>query len=210
MILPPQSHLTQLLVESCHRRTLHGGVQLTLGLLRLRFWIPRGRAIVKQWLHRCVTCTRWRGVTPQPPMDNLPRGRITPARPFLKTGIDYAGPIFIRTTRGRGHRSHKAFIAIFVCLCSKATHLEVVSDYTTDAFLAALRRFTSRRGLCSDIYSDCGTNFTGADRQLREFLSASSTDGRRIACVAVTEGGSDDGISIHHLLYTLEAFGKQP
>lgn len=78
-------------------------------------------------------------------MGNLPQGRVTPARPFIKTGIDYAGPIFVRTSRGRGHKSIKAFIAIFVCLCSKAIHLEIVSDYTTDAFLAALRRFTSRR-----------------------------------------------------------------
>ena len=125
---------------------------MTLGLLRLRYWIPRGRATTKYWLHRCITCTRWRRVTPQPPMGNLPQGRVTPARPFLRTGVDYAGPIFIRTSRRRGHRSHKAFVAIFVCLCSKATHLEVVSDYTTDAFLAALRRFTSRRGICSDIF----------------------------------------------------------
>ncbi|XP_029178626.1 uncharacterized protein LOC114946340 [Nylanderia fulva] len=48
MIIPTSSWLTRLLVESCHRRTLHGGVQLTLGLLRLRFWIPRGRTVVKQ------------------------------------------------------------------------------------------------------------------------------------------------------------------
>lgn len=47
MIVSPQSHLTRLLVTSCHRRTLHGGVQLTLSLVRLRFWIPRGRAVVK-------------------------------------------------------------------------------------------------------------------------------------------------------------------
>ena len=148
---------------------------MTLGLLRLRFWIPQGRAVVKRWLHQCVTCTRWRAATPQPKMGNLPPGRVTPARPFLHVGIDYAGPIFIRTSKGRGHSAHKAFIAVFICFSSKAVHLEAVSAYTTDAFLAALRRFTSRRGLCTDIYSDCGTNFSGADRQLREMLRASSS-----------------------------------
>lgn len=188
MIVPPHSKLAQLLIESCHRRTLHGGVQLTLGMLRLRFWIPQGRAVVKRLLHRCPTCTRWRAVAPQPPMGNLPEGRVTPARPFLRTGVDYAGPIHIRTSKGRGHKSHKAFIAIFICMCTKAVHLEVVSDYSTEAFLAALRRFTARRGLCTDLFSDCGTNFVGADRQLRELLRASSPDGRRIAHVAATEG----------------------
>ncbi|XP_071578899.1 uncharacterized protein [Temnothorax nylanderi] len=188
MIAPPSSWLTRLLIESCHRQTLHGGVQLTLGLLRLRFWIPRGRSVVKKMLHRCVTCTRWRATAPQPPMGNLPSGRVTLARPFLRTGLDYAGPIFIRTSKGRGYRAHKAFIAVFVCLCTKAVHLDVVSDYTTEAFLAAFRRFISRRGLCEELYSDCGTNFLGADRVLRELFRASSADGRRLAHVAATEG----------------------
>ncbi|XP_025266369.1 uncharacterized protein LOC112638589 [Camponotus floridanus] len=190
MIAPPASWLTQLIVESCHRRTLHGGTQLTLGLLRLRFWVPRGRAVVKRILHRCVTCVRWRANTPRPLMGDLPPGRVTPARPFLRTGVDYAGPIFLRTSKGRGQRAHKAFIALFVCLCSRATHLEVVSDYSTDAFLAAFRRFISRRGLCEEMYSDCGTNFVGADRQLREFFRASSPDGRRIAQGITKEGVS--------------------
>ncbi|XP_029164538.1 uncharacterized protein LOC114935803 [Nylanderia fulva] len=70
MIIPAASWLTRLVIDSCHRRTLHGGVQLTLGLLRLRFWVPRGRTTVKQQLHRCITCTRWRAATPQPPMDD--------------------------------------------------------------------------------------------------------------------------------------------
>ncbi|XP_011859383.1 PREDICTED: uncharacterized protein LOC105556882 [Vollenhovia emeryi] len=186
-IAPPRSHLTRLLVESYHRRTLHGGVQITLGMIRLRFWVPQGRSVVKRWLHRCVTCTRWRAATLQPPMGDLPRERVTPARPFTRTGIDYAGPIFVRTTKGRGHRALKAFIAIFVCLSSKAVHIEVVSDYSSDAFLAALRRFTSRRGLCTDIFSDCGTTFVGADRQLGEMLRASSPDGRRIATRAADQ-----------------------
>ncbi|XP_029154848.1 uncharacterized protein LOC114929767 [Nylanderia fulva] len=145
MIIPAASWLTRLVIDSCHRRTLHGGVQLTLGLLRLRFWVPRGRTTVKQQLHRCVTCTRWRAATPQPPMGNLPRDRVTPTRPFLSTGLDYAGPILLRTSKGRGHRAHKGYIAVFVCFWSKAIHLEVVSDYTSEAFIAALRRFISRR-----------------------------------------------------------------
>ncbi|XP_025266779.1 uncharacterized protein LOC112638780 [Camponotus floridanus] len=162
-IIPPESRLTHLMVDSCHRRTLHGGVQLILGLLRQRVWIPRGRAVVKRAIHRCVTCTRWRAAAPQPLMGNLPRERVTPARPFLRTGVDYAGPILIRASKGRGHKASKGFIAVFVCLSTKAVHLEAVTDYTAEAFLAAFRRFVSRRGLCSDVFSDCGTNFVGAD-----------------------------------------------
>jgi len=83
-------------------------------------------------------------------MGNLPQERVTPARPFLRTEVDYASPILIWTGKGRGHRAHKGFIAVFVCLSSKAVHLELASDYTAEAFLAAFRCFVSRRGLCHE------------------------------------------------------------
>ncbi|XP_036143365.1 uncharacterized protein LOC118645765 [Monomorium pharaonis] len=114
-------------------------------------------------------------------MGDLPRGRVNPAWPFLHTGVDYAGPISIRTSKGQGQRAHKTFIAIFV-----------VSDYTADAFLAALRRFTSRRGLCTDLYSDCGTNFIGADKQLRDFFRASFS-----ASINIANATSNDNIRWH-------------
>ncbi|XP_029158401.1 uncharacterized protein LOC114930714 [Nylanderia fulva] len=121
-------------------------------------------------------------------MGHLPRDRVTPTRPFLSTGLDYAGPISIRTSKGRGHRSQKGYIAVFVCFWSKAIHLEVVSDYSSEAFIAALRRFVSRRGLCTDVYSDCGTTFVGADRTLRELFKASTSEGLHIARAANTQG----------------------
>ncbi|XP_025271330.1 uncharacterized protein LOC105254868 [Camponotus floridanus] len=190
IVVPPMSWLMKLLVESCHRRILHGGVQLTLGLLRLRYWIPQGRAVVKRVLHRCVTCTRWRALSSQPLMGDLPRGRVTPARPFLRTGVDYAGPIFIHTSKGRGHRAHKAFVVVFICLFSRAVHLDVASDYSSEAFLAAFRRFISRRSLCKEMYSDCGTNFIGANKELRRMFHASFADGRRISQSCSQEGVS--------------------
>ncbi|XP_071643002.1 uncharacterized protein [Temnothorax longispinosus] len=181
VILPGPSRLTRLIVEACHRRTLHGGVQTTLGALRQEYWVPRGRTLVKGCIRRCVTCVRWRAASPQPLMGSLPGPRVTPARPFLNTGVDYAGPVWLRTSKGRGQRASKAFIVVFVCLCSRAVHLDVATDYTADAFLAALRRFVSRRGLCQTLYSDRGTNFVGADAQLRDLFSAGGQGGRRIA-----------------------------
>ncbi|XP_025991647.2 uncharacterized protein LOC113004001 [Solenopsis invicta] len=65
VLLPGDSHLARLVVEDCHRRTLHGGVQMTLGMIRQRYWIPRGRAVVKTWLRRCVVCVRWRAAIPR-------------------------------------------------------------------------------------------------------------------------------------------------
>jgi len=152
--------------------------------------VPRGRALVKAVLHRCTTCVRRRAATPQQLMGDLPSRRVTPARPFLNTGVDYAGPLMLRTSKGRGHRAYKGYLAIFVCMSTRAVHLEAVSDYSTDAFLAALRRFTARRGLCHSITSDCGTTFVGADRQLREFFSTGKISSIRGTKHAACTSGS--------------------
>lgn len=118
-------------------------------------------------------------------MSELPPARVTPGRPFLHTGVDYAGPVWLRTSKGRGQRASKAFIAVFICLSSRAVHLDVALDYTADAFLATLRQFVARRGICQSLYSDCGTNFVGADAQLRALFAASSQESQRIAkCLA--------------------------
>ncbi|XP_066583796.1 uncharacterized protein [Prorops nasuta] len=52
-------------------------------------------------------------------------------------------------------------------MATRAIHLDLVSKYDTDAFLAALARFTSRRGKPAVIYSDNGLNFQGANKELK-------------------------------------------
>ncbi|XP_051162143.1 uncharacterized protein LOC127282103 [Leptopilina boulardi] len=101
-------------------------------------------------------------------MGDLPQSRVTPCVTFLHTGLDYAGPIMVRLGKGRGYQAQKAYIALFVCMVTRALHLELVSDYTSNGFLSAFKRFVSRRGLPSNLYSDNGTNFQGADRHLKQ------------------------------------------
>ncbi|XP_029156972.1 uncharacterized protein LOC114929574 [Nylanderia fulva] len=187
IILPSSSRITYLVIDEHHRRSLHGGTQLTLCSIRQEFWIPRGRSLVKNHIHRCVRCLRWRAATAQPLMGDLPAPRVTPGRPFLHTGVDYAGPVWLRSAKGRGQKSSKAFIVVFICLGSRAVHLDVASDYSADAFLASLRRFIARRGVCQTLYSDCGTTFIGADTQLRDLFAATNPEGRRIASFAAQE-----------------------
>lgn len=158
-------------MDEAHHRTLHGGTQLTLATLRQRYWILQGRQSVKALIHRCITCARWRATSGQQIMGDLPAVRVNPGRPFRSVGLDYAGPIVFLASRGRGQRTYKGYVAVFQCLATGAVHLELVSDYSTEAFLAPLRRFTSRRGLCAVIHSDQGTNFVGAARELRSLLS---------------------------------------
>ena len=87
---------------------------------------------------------------------------------FANVGIDYAGPVKMKYGSVRRPAVMKAYICVFVSLSVKADHLEVVSDLTTDAFMACLRRFISHRGKPNVIWSDHGTNFVGAARELKE------------------------------------------
>jgi len=108
-------------------------------------------------------------------MGNLPAARVNVSRVFSQVGLDFFGPIYIKTSNLRNAKTLKAYGCIFVCMATKAIHLEAVSSLTTDAFTAALRRFVSRRGIPQDIYCDNGTNFRGAakllDKELREAIS---------------------------------------
>jgi hypothetical protein len=101
-------------------------------------------------------------------MGELPAARVQPSRPFLTTGVDYAGPIQLRLGTTRSKTITKGYTAIFICFATKAVHIEVVTSLTTEAFLAALRRFIARRGKPRTIYSGNGTNFQGASNKLRE------------------------------------------
>ncbi|XP_044592030.1 uncharacterized protein LOC123270155 [Cotesia glomerata] len=136
-ILPRQSPLTSILIDESHRKTLHGGTQLTLADLRKSVWIIGGRVPVRSFILRCVICTIHRGERAQQLMGQLPVALVQPTRAFLHTGLDYAGPITLKTFQGRGAKTYKGWIAVFVCMFSSAVHLELVTDYTAAAFIAA-------------------------------------------------------------------------
>lgn len=121
-------------------------------------------------------------------MGNLPSERVTANRPFSRTGLDYAGPFAIKATKGRGVHSSKGYIAMFVCLSTKAVHLEVVGDLTTASFLGALRRFSGRRGRPREIWSDNATTFHGADNELRSMLREASIHWNLVADALANEG----------------------
>jgi len=101
-------------------------------------------------------------------MGDLPKPRLVGTKPFSHVGVDFAGPFFVKAALLRRTQTIKGYLCIFVCMATHAVHLELVSDLSTNLFLAALGRFVSRRGRCTNLYSDCGTNFVGAKRYLKE------------------------------------------
>lgn len=171
-ILLPKGHkLTLLIIKHMHEITLHSGPQALLAYLRETYWPVSGRNLVKKIVHSCVRCFRANPRPAETLMGPLPEDRLKPHFPFEICGVDYCGPILIKNKKGRGCKSEKAYICIFICFATKAIHTELVSELTTEAFLASLRRFSSRRGKPSKIYSDNGSNFVGANTCLKKFLS---------------------------------------
>ncbi|GFS79646.1 uncharacterized protein TNCV_4241171 [Trichonephila clavipes] len=169
MMFPKAHHLTDLIIEHYHKKSLHSDLQTTLYLIREFYWIPSGQNRVRRILNKCITCFRTKTQTINQMMGDLPRDRIMPSRPFEKVGLDYAGPIITKPNLKRSRVTLKSYIAIFICFSTKATHLEVASDLTTEAFLACLRRFIARRSKPSVIWSDNATNFKGARNILNEW-----------------------------------------
>ena len=82
----------------------------------------------------------------------------------------------LRLSKTRGRGTLKGYIALFVCMCTRAVHIELVEDYTSAAFIAAFHRFTSRRGHCKHLYNDQSTTFVGADSQLKQLFTESTTE----------------------------------
>ncbi|XP_066595396.1 uncharacterized protein [Prorops nasuta] len=173
-ILSKNSSLSQMYIQYAHSLALHGGPTLTLGILLQSVWVIGAIGLVKQYVRNCIRCFRARPRQSSQQMGNLPAESVTPSNPFQTVGLDYAGPFKLRTSKGRGQRSYKGYISLFVCFATKAIHLEAVSDLTTQSFLAAFRHFCSRRGVPQKIVSDNGTNFQGADKELREMFKSST------------------------------------
>lgn len=117
-----------------------------------------------------MKCTRIRGKTLAPIMGNLPPERLEPGFPFMRAGVNYLGPVFILNKKGRGSRVTKTYICLFICFTTRAMHLELVTSLSSNDYILALKRFISRRGKPSVIYSDNGKNYVGVEKEFPLFL----------------------------------------
>ncbi|KAI8433726.1 hypothetical protein MSG28_015714 [Choristoneura fumiferana] len=177
---------TVLLFEYEHKRLLHAGPQLLLSTMRECWWPLGARNLARNVVRQCVICTRFKPKLLSPIMGNLPCERLEPGFPFIRTGVDYAGPMYILNRKGKGAQLIKSYVCLFVCMITRAIHLELVTSLSTDDYLLALKRFISRRGKPQVIFSDNAKNFVGADKDLPTFLNKYSKD--------IVDSASNDGI----------------
>ena len=167
LILPARHHVTDLVILHYHAMTGHAGIERVLAETRRKFWIVKGRATVRRVLSKCITCKKLRAQPVSQFMGDLPKDRITPDEaPFTRVGVDYFGPFLVKRARSE----LKRYGCIFTCLATRAIHIEVSHTLETDSFINALQRFIARRGEPVEIRSDNGTNFIGAQLELRRAL----------------------------------------
>lgn len=167
IILATHHPLTRLIMHFYHKNLLHAGPQLLISAIREKFWPLRARNLARKIVHECIQCFKCKPTALEQVMGDLPPERVTPTFPFSNTGIDLCGPLFYRTGQ-RKSKPVKCYVTIFVCMTTKAVHIELVADLSSAAFLATLKRFVARRGKPSIIECDNAKNFRGADRMLKE------------------------------------------
>ncbi len=153
LLLPRKSHLTTLIVQDVHKQIMHSGVNYTLAKVRNFYWIPKGRAVVRNILMKCGVCVRWQGGPyVYPKMPELPKIRVQRAIVFQHTALDFLGPMYYRCVVDKEIK--KAWICLLCCLVTRNIHLEVVKDNSSEQFLLCLRRFISIRNRPDTIISD--------------------------------------------------------
>lgn len=163
-ILDPKHPITILLIEHMHNMVNQNGQETVVNLLRQKYHILGVRTAVRRVWSNCFKCKLARTMPKCPLMGELPLCRVTKQkRAFMETGVDYFGPMNVAI----GRRHEKRYGVLFTCMATRAIHLEISTSLNTDSAIMAIRRFVSRRGYPNKIYSDNGTNFRGADKELR-------------------------------------------
>ncbi|XP_059223178.1 uncharacterized protein LOC131996980 [Stomoxys calcitrans] len=132
--------------------------------IRQKYWVPSLRQLLNSIQSHCSACKLRRARPRQPQMSALPMERVTPyVRAFTYTGLDYFGPVSVGIRRQR----EKRWVALFTCFTTRAIHLEIATDLSSDACLMCIRNFINRRGVPVSIRSDNGTNFVGIAKELQ-------------------------------------------
>ena len=172
ILLHGKERLTSMIVDRVHRSNLHRGISQTLAQIRLKYWIPKGRSVIKTVQRNCNVCRHHEGgpcrmpaLVPLPP-------RVQEAPPFSRTGLDYFGPLYIKTLEV----PRKTCVCLFTCMVIRAVHLELLQNMLTEEFLMGFRRFISQKGTPNEIFNDNARQFKAASEVLKQIWKTTNSD----------------------------------
>ena len=170
VLLPAKHRFSFLVAEKAHIDSGHLGVEATIARIRTKYWIIGVRRMVRSIVARCKICKLKFKKLQSQKMATLPVERLKPSPPFQNIGLDYFGPFEIKGEVQKRVRG-KCYGLLFVCDSSRAVHVEITQNYSTDAFLQALRRYASIRGWPQSIHSDNGSQLVGAANELKKAVA---------------------------------------
>ena len=173
--LPRKSLLSTRIIQHCHKATVHGGVQSTMVRVREQFWIPQLRQMVKAVCFKCNGCKKHRAKgMPSRGIAALPSFRAEFCEPFATTGVDFAGPLYYKANK---KQIKKAYIVLFTCSSTRAVHLTLCKDMTTEEFKKTLKWFVARRGKPHLMVSDNAKTFAATKKWLESLQNSEEING---------------------------------
>uniref|UniRef100_A0A8D8YQ79 Integrase catalytic domain-containing protein n=1 Tax=Cacopsylla melanoneura TaxID=428564 RepID=A0A8D8YQ79_9HEMI len=186
VLIPRQCHLTDIIVNDVHRACFHNGTGQTLATLRLNYWLCQGRSEVKKIIRNCVNCKKFRqGPYKQPEFCFYPNYRVQRNVAFQYSSVDMFGPLTVK----EGNKVSTVHGLIFVCMTTRAIHLEMLDSESTADFLLAFKRFLARRNACRHILSDNAIQFKLVKDVFSEVLNEKSIKFQFTSPLSPWEGG---------------------
>ncbi len=157
-----------LTVKKSHQRVRHNGTKETLTEVRSRFWIVKGRSLVRKLVRQCAICQRYEGAhyqVPPPPttITGVPRDGEAPVYEYW-SGLCWAVVPQVPWVR----QEQQGVAVSFHLLCHQGS---AFGSSTTTAFLRCLKRFVAKRGLPRRVVSDNAQTFKGAAKMVQAMLS---------------------------------------
>ena len=160
----------KIIVRDAHERIFHAGVKETLTEVQSSFWLIQGKQFIRHIIHKCVICHRsegrpYQGVPPPP----LPEYRVKRSRPFQFTGVDFAGPLYVKPSSQE--RGQKAWLCLYTCPVTRAIHLDLIPNLNTLTILRSFKRLTSHRGVPANMISNNGKTFKSASKTIYDLFT---------------------------------------
>ena len=200
IILPKDTRITSLIIYQHHLIVAHSGPELTLRNVRLQYWLPGGRSQIRKAIKRLCGHNICKHPYPQGHIQqiaNLPIPRITPGN-FKAISLDFAGPFYVKKCGDCKNEitcqkclkkinsqpqeqlksecaTQKCYICVFACHSSRAVHLELMMNRTTESFILAIKRMANRRGMPHTIHSDNGSEMIKAKNDIKKLYETLNT-----------------------------------
>ena len=178
LFLSPHSYLGKAILVHMHDSNHFMSPRRQNAKLNQKVFIPRATQHLTTIAGKCQTCKKILGKRMEQILGGLPRERFQVTPPFQNSMVDVSGPFLVYTgmhtmnTRKGQVKTIKAYCLHVVCMATRSIFLTALQSLSSDHFIMALLRLTSRHGQLKSLFMDLGSNFQGASNQQQDAVDA--------------------------------------